>query len=229
MSRYVVVPEGLVPVEDLSDEYVNLTDAQTVTGVKTFVNGIICDNQADADNLETIILRGGKTTQYKRYLDFQKIDGQTAHRVGSNAGNQFILYDNQALGTHILIANPSSTGGELQLNAQASGPVNINKEANSSNGGVGIYSGGATPVRWAQIDGTGFRIFLAGVEKMRFTQSGNLGVRTIDHGGAVGSIGLADAATVPSTNPVGGGVLYSEGGALKWRGSAGTVTVVAPA
>lgn len=34
---------------------------------------------------------------------------------------------------------------------------------------------------------------------------------------------------VPSTNPSGGGVLYSEGGALKWRGSGGTITTIAPA
>lgn len=35
--------------------------------------------------------------------------------------------------------------------------------------------------------------------------------------------------TAPSTNPTGGGFLYSEGGALKWRGSSGTVTTIAPA
>lgn len=48
-------------------------------------------------------------------------------------------------------------------------------------------------------------------------------------GGGVGVIGIADRVTAPSTNPAGGGVLYAEAGALKWRGSAGTVTTVAPA
>jgi hypothetical protein len=33
--------------------------------------------------------------------------------------------------------------------------------------------------------------------------------------------------TAPSTSPVGGGQLYAEAGALKWRGSAGTVTTLA--
>jgi hypothetical protein len=42
-------------------------------------------------------------------------------------------------------------------------------------------------------------------------------------------IALGNITTVPSTNPVGGGVLYSEGGALKWRGSSGTVTTIAAA
>lgn len=48
-------------------------------------------------------------------------------------------------------------------------------------------------------------------------------------GGGDGVVGVNDAATVPTTNPSGGGVLYSQGGALKWRGSSGTVTTIAPA
>jgi hypothetical protein len=46
-------------------------------------------------------------------------------------------------------------------------------------------------------------------------------------GGSVGAVGIANAGTVPTTNPSGGGVLYAEGGALKWRGSSGTVTTIA--
>jgi len=48
-------------------------------------------------------------------------------------------------------------------------------------------------------------------------------------GGGAGVLGIANAATVPTTNPAGGGVLYAQAGALKWRGSAGTVTTIAPA
>ncbi len=44
-----------------------------------------------------------------------------------------------------------------------------------------------------------------------------------------GGIALANAATAPTTNPAGGGLLYAEGGALKWRGSSGTVTTIANA
>jgi hypothetical protein len=46
---------------------------------------------------------------------------------------------------------------------------------------------------------------------------------------STGVTSIANATTVPSTNPTGGGFLYSEGGALKWRGSSGTVTTIAPA
>ncbi len=40
---------------------------------------------------------------------------------------------------------------------------------------------------------------------------------------------LGNALTVPSVNPTNGGILYVEAGALKYRGSSGTVTTIANA
>jgi len=40
---------------------------------------------------------------------------------------------------------------------------------------------------------------------------------------------IGNAAAVPSASAVGGGILYAEAGALKWRGSGGTVTTMGPA
>jgi len=48
-------------------------------------------------------------------------------------------------------------------------------------------------------------------------------------GGGSGVIGITSATTVPSSNPTGGGILYVESGALKYRGSSGTVTTIAAA
>lgn len=42
-----------------------------------------------------------------------------------------------------------------------------------------------------------------------------------------GVIKINNATTVPAVDPAGGGYLFSEGGALKWRGSSGTVTTIA--
>lgn len=47
-------------------------------------------------------------------------------------------------------------------------------------------------------------------------------------GGGAGVLALINAATVPTSNPA-GGVVYVEAGALKYRGSAGTVTTLAAA
>jgi len=57
----------------------------------------------------------------------------------------------------------------------------------------------------------------------------NLGFSTTDYAGGVGVQAIADATTIPAAVPVGGGVFYSNVGALYWKGSAGTVTLIAPA
>lgn len=57
--------------------------------------------------------------------------------------------------------------------------------------------------------------------------SGNLGFGGTSFGSGTKVIFIANASAVPSTNPTGGGVLYAEGGALKYRGSSGTVTTIA--
>src|SRR5262245_48750471 len=64
----------------------------------------------------------------------------------------------------------------------------------------------------------------------RRAAGGNVGIRTASQFGAGhGVIAIADDTIAPSVNPAGGGILYVEGGALKYRGSNGTVTVIAPA
>jgi hypothetical protein len=59
---------------------------------------------------------------------------------------------------------------------------------------------------------------------------GNIGFRTGSQFGAgQGVIAIANALVAPSVDPGGGGVLYVEDGALKYRGSEGSVTTIAPA
>ena len=68
-----------------------------------------------------------------------------------------------------------------------------------------------------------------GNERTRIDSSGNLLVGTTSAGtSAAKVIGMANA-TAPTTSPAGMGQLYVEGGALKFRGSSGTVTTIAPA
>jgi hypothetical protein len=68
----------------------------------------------------------------------------------------------------------------------------------------------------------------ASSERARIDSSGNLLLGGTSTPGAVVMF-IANATTVPASNPTGGGVLYVEGGALKYRGSSGTVTTIANA
>ena len=68
-----------------------------------------------------------------------------------------------------------------------------------------------------------------GIERMRIDASGNVGIGVSAFGtSAANVLGLANA-TAPSTSPAGMGQLYVEAGALKYRGSSGTVTTIANA
>jgi hypothetical protein len=64
----------------------------------------------------------------------------------------------------------------------------------------------------------------------REAAGGNIGFRTKSQFGAGrGVIAIGNAAVAPSVNPAGAGILYVEDGALRYRGSNGTVTVIASA
>jgi len=66
-------------------------------------------------------------------------------------------------------------------------------------------------------------------ERARLDSSGNLGLGVTSFGtSAAWVLGMANA-TAPATSPAGMGQLYVEAGALKYRGSAGTVTTIAVA
>lgn len=70
-------------------------------------------------------------------------------------------------------------------------------------------------------DGSGSRMY------------GNLALFTLNtsgvFGGGDGVLHIQNRRTAPTTNPTTGGILYVENGALKYRGSAGTVTTIAAA
>jgi hypothetical protein len=57
----------------------------------------------------------------------------------------------------------------------------------------------------------------------------NLGINSVDMAGGVGVVSIGNVDTAPTGTPVGGGVLYVDSGALKWKGSSGTVTTIATA
>jgi len=84
-------------------------------------------------------------------------------------------------------------------------------------------SGGAGAFVWQGYSGSAY------AERMRIDSSGNLGLGVSSFGTSAAKVlGLANA-TAPSSSPAGMGQLYVEGGALKFRGSSGTVTTIAPA
>ena len=52
------------------------------------------------------------------------------------------------------------------------------------------------------------------------------GSATTSVGGGAGVLGIANAATAPTSNPTGGGVLYASAGALNYIGTSGTAAAI---
>lgn len=69
----------------------------------------------------------------------------------------------------------------------------------------------------------------AGQTRLSIDANGNIGFNTTSFGTSSVKVIAIGNATAPSSNPVAGGVLYVESGALKYRGSSGTVTTIAAA
>lgn len=81
---------------------------------------------------------------------------------------------------------------------------------------------------WFNANG-GFK-FYSGATLLHEFGSQNLGLFGAgSYGGGRRVVFLKDRTTAPTANPSGGGILFAESGALHWRGSSGTVTVLAPA
>jgi hypothetical protein len=109
---------------------------------------------------------------------------------------------------------------------------------------VPIYMNGdnfTVPIKIFYESSTGTLKFAnAGGQNFSFQGSGSFGVRSnmqfcgtdgaaADVADGQGVIGIKNSGTVPTTNPSDGGILYVESGALKFRGSGGTVSTIAPA
>lgn len=74
-----------------------------------------------------------------------------------------------------------------------------------------------------------YKFLINATEVFRLDSDGNLKLNAADAASGSKVIAIANATTAPSGTPSGGGVLYVESGALKYKGSSGTVTTIASA
>lgn len=151
--------------------------------------------------------------------------------------------NNTAYGTSAafhVTAGASNVGvGASALGAVSTGSFNIHvgnymtSGAGFTTGSNNIQIGHDQQIYAASTSNTlniGNLIFGTNVQTGATIAGGNVGINTPDQfGSGLGVIGIANAGTIPTTNPSGGGVLFVSTGALCYRGSSGTVTVIAPA
>ena len=134
--------------------------------------------------------------------------------------------------------NASTSAGGSGKAIYANGPVQVNNTlqvtgAASPSSGAGVevlYTGGAGTIHAYNRGGSAYLPLYINGLNIFYGGGGNFGFGGVSSFGtsAVGVIGIANG-TAPTTSPAGMGQLYVQAGALKYRGSSGTVTTIAPA
>lgn len=106
--------------------------------------------------------------------------------------------------------------GSWQLDDSSKAPAKIVLTSTSANSSISFYTKAANTAQ--------------STLRLTVDKDGNLGLGGTSFGGGTGSVMfLANRTVAPSSNPSGGGVIYVESGALKYRGSSGTITTLAAA
>lgn len=162
-------------------------------------------------------------------IDANGSGGSVGIAASGSSGSMSISTDGSSGFMNISAADSSgfilvTTGGGIEIDA-VSQPIGINFGTGQSIITLGPDgSGGGNGQITLDANTTSFirarngRVYLHGIPTNAYTD--NLGT---------GTLFLDDASNNPTHDPASGGILYVTGGALTYRGSAGTVTTIAPA
>lgn len=150
-----------------------------------------------------------------------------------NSANLFWDSANSRLGI-----GTSSPAAKIQIKsvdsalvALISGGTNgVRIGADASSGSIeGVDQSGSASYQPLAIGGSLLQIKVSGAEKMRVDASANCLIGTTTVGTSAAKVLCIGNGTAPTTSPANVGQLYVEAGALKYRGSSGTVTTIANA
>lgn len=116
-------------------------------------------NNADADMF--LHLRSGATADQRDYFVWDNYAGVDRWKMGRNALNEFVLYE--AVGScHRMWFDP---GASTKVNADGTSAVSINSYGSESGtGGFEVYSGGASPAIWYQMDVNSLEVFTGAID-----------------------------------------------------------------
>lgn len=194
---------------------------------------------SDAGSLLNDVLTITRSTSAIDWKGSQSITSQvaatviskiTAHASQTAASQQWLSWAGSihaqinAPGLTTGLSGTSGTGDLALVSLQTYGA-----DVGATIGLAGRYDSGGTRTNFATIgglkeiatDGSSLGAFVVYTRGASYAERFRIG--------SEGVIKVANTSTAPSSSPTGGGYLYVESGALKFRGSSGTVTTIAPA
>jgi len=196
-----------------------MTNATNTNTYVAFTSGAL--QVINRDNVANVpLIAKGMAGQTGSHFQVQNSAGSVLAHIDAG-GNMFAA-------SYI---NGSNTGPYLQVAASSVTVVNRTTVGNVPLIVKGMASQSGSLQEWQ--DGAGVtqtRLSGAGSLFLGATLQASIGaINGLGDNGVGTRVSIANITTAPSTNPTGGGILYAEGGALKWRGSSGTVTTIAAA
>ena len=155
-------------------------------------------------------ITGAATGNAVRY-GVQGTDANITWAASSKGTFGLGFYTNNFAQLQMALAHVASAVNWPVISGSATGnPVTISTGGSDANRRISVTAGGTEGVMLG--NGTNGTVFAAG-----------------SYSGAEKALYILNTTAAPTSNPSTGGYLYCEGGALKYRGSAGTVTTIAAA
>jgi len=215
-AKYIATAAATQYIQGSGAHYWNIAPSGTAGNIVTFTQAMTLDASG---NLAIGQTTASRTLDVKGYVSStdgttrtEMVNGGGMGYVGTSTNHPLALQTNNAeraritSGGNLLVGTTSDAGYRIDaLIGAGSGSVVRFGQSGVSNGYTITSNGSALTHDWA---------------------NGGSVAMTLN---STGTLFIANASTVPSSNPSGGGLLYVEGGALKYRGSSGTVTTIANA
>jgi hypothetical protein len=160
-------------------------------------------------------------------------NGDFGAQSGTTSSARFRYFDNPNVAgsyidtqTSIGVVARSTSNATLYVKGVASQNANLFEAQNSAGSIVmSVTSIGQLNLPQGSIIGSGgLTCMVLGAARNVALASGSP-----SNGGGSAVVFIGNASTLPTTNPSGGGILYVDAGALKYRGTSGTVTTIANA
>lgn len=209
-------PAGPITFTDVfGTDFININPASgAAAGSMSSADKTKLDNATASATADTLVLRNGSGGCSVAAFGATLVTASTGF-----VGPYFSMSGSFVAGSGLLRGNSGQTliatrndGDSVDVSCMSWGVENTDA--------LGIGDGGNTASVYVNTSSTGF-VYLNTSNLALFANS--------DFGSGVGVVYIKNAHTVPTTNPTDGVYVYAEGGALKCRGSSGTITTLAPA
>jgi len=204
--------------------------ANSILGTGSKSSDTLLDFSADTGTQRIYLDRGGRNLIFKDVttnIENYRITGVTGVQTWGVGGSTAMTLDSTGLGIGIAPESAKSTRLSVYQTGDLTDETAPFSIGNTAASGMRLYAGVNNTNEYVYIgsvkSGTGYRSLILQ------PNGGNVGVGVTTFGTSAAKVlGLANA-TAPSTSPAGMGQLYVESGALKFRGSSGTITTIAAA